>query len=121
MVDFEWWMIDRLIILQFQDKGSDELSRLKPGDYNPVQKLSPHHWAAILSLYNSTFLSGGYITMLPPVQLASAVSPERAIAQRNDAEKQNNFQWQSLAIALDPIDFNGEWLFIWKTKKHFKG
>ncbi|XP_054271772.1 sterol regulatory element-binding protein cleavage-activating protein [Macrosteles quadrilineatus] len=89
-----------------EDKGSDELSRLKPGDYNPVQKLSPHHWAAILSLYNSTFLSGGYVTMLPPVQLASAVSPERAIAQRNDAEKQNNFQWQSLAIALDPIDFN---------------
>ncbi|KAG8338714.1 hypothetical protein J6590_000393 [Homalodisca vitripennis] len=92
------------------DKGSDELSRLKPGDYRPLQKLSPHHWAAILSLYNTTFLSGGYITILPPIQLASAVSPEQAIAQRNELEKLSKIPWEPLAVAMDPFDIDEEFV-----------
>lgn len=92
---------------KFQDKDSDELSRLKPGDNGALGALSPHHWAALLSLYNTTLLSGGYVTLLPPVHLASTVSPDRAVTQRNPLERQNNFQWHSLAVALDPIDFNG--------------
>lgn len=94
-----------------QVKDSDELSRLQPESYDPLHRLSPHHWSAILSLYNTTFLSGSYITILPGIQLASPVSPDRAIALRNPLEKQiPKFQWQSLAVALDPLDLtDGEY------------
>lgn len=92
-----------------QVKYSDELSRLQPDSYDPLHRLSPHHWSAILSLYNATFLSGSYVTILPAIQLASPVSPDRAVALRNPREKQMpKFQWHSLAVALDPIDFTGK-------------
>lgn len=104
---FKFPLMPFTITYQFQDKDSDELSRLKPGDNGVLGALSPHHWAALLSLYNTTLLSGGYVTLLPPVHLASTVSPDRALTQRNPLERQNNFQWHSLAVALDPIDFNG--------------
>lgn len=91
-----------------QNKDIDDLSRLKPGDYDPLHRMSPHHWAAILSLYNTTFLPGGYITLFPAILLSSPVSPERAIALRNPLEKRMpQFQWNSLAAALDPLDLSG--------------
>ena len=97
-----------------QVKDSDELSRLQPDRYDPLHRLSPHHWSAILSLYNTTYLSGSYITILPAIQLASPVSPGRAVAVRNPREKQMaKFQWHSLAVALDPIDFTGDYEKQW--------
>jgi hypothetical protein len=46
--------------------------------------------------------------MLPPIYLSHVVSPERAIVMRNPHEKAFQFKWQSLATALDPLDFSGE-------------
>uniref|UniRef100_A0A1B6CPD3 Sterol regulatory element-binding protein cleavage-activating protein n=1 Tax=Clastoptera arizonana TaxID=38151 RepID=A0A1B6CPD3_9HEMI len=101
-----------------QSKDMDDLSRLKPGDYDPLHRISPHHWAAILSLYNTSFLPGSYITLLPAILLSSPVPPERAIALRNPFEKKMpQFQWNSLAAALDPLDLNdGEYSSISSSK-----
>nr|XP_018911050.1 PREDICTED: sterol regulatory element-binding protein cleavage-activating protein [Bemisia tabaci]XP_018911059.1 PREDICTED: sterol regulatory element-binding protein cleavage-activating protein [Bemisia tabaci] len=84
---------------------TDDLARLKPVEFEPWRKLSHHHWSTILSLYNNS-VSGSYVTVLPPIYLAHPISPDRAKAMRNPHEKVVEFQWQSLAVALDPLDFS---------------
>ena len=77
---------------------------IKKVDYDTRQRLSAFHWPSILSLYNIS-LSGSYITVLPAITVAQIVSPKLAVMLRNPDEHRIKFQWQSLAAALDPIDF----------------
>lgn len=87
---------------------TDELARLRHADFVSRLRLSSQHWPAIFERYNMS-LSGSYIAVLPRIRLSHAVSPEQAILLRNGNEKYvQSFQWQALAAALDPIDFNGE-------------
>jgi hypothetical protein len=88
-------------------EGNDAIAKLKHMGYDPWKRLSHYHWPAILSLYNIS-LSGHYISILPPIRLSHAVSSEQARALRNPDEKAaQHFQWQTLAAALDPLDFSG--------------
>jgi hypothetical protein len=88
-------------------EGSDAIAKLKHMGYDPWKRLSHYHWPAILSLYNIS-LSGHYISILPPIRLSHTVPSERARALRNPDEKAaQHFQWQTLAAALDPLDFSG--------------
>lgn len=80
---------------------------MKKVDYDTRRRLSLHHWPSILSLYNIS-LTGYYITLLPPINLIHTISREVAISLRNPEEKGIRFRWQSLAAALDPIDFPGK-------------
>ncbi|GLV41628.1 SREBP cleavage activating protein [Carabus blaptoides fortunei] len=85
---------------------TDELARLRHAEYVTRLRLSSHHWPAIFDRYNLS-LSGSYIAVLPRIRLSHAVSPEQAVLLRNGNEKHvQSFQWQALAAALDPIDFN---------------
>ncbi|KAI5700000.1 hypothetical protein M8J76_009773 [Diaphorina citri] len=89
-----------------QDNSTvDDLSRLKLNSYQPWKHLHPQHWLAVMALYNIS-LSRFSVTMLPPIYLSHVVSPERAIVMRNPHEKAFQFKWQSLATALDPLDFS---------------
>ncbi|KAK4879556.1 hypothetical protein RN001_007702 [Aquatica leii] len=83
-----------------------ELIKLKHRDYPPWLRLSTQHWAAILKKYNVT-LSGKSIAILPNIKISHAINPQQAILLRNSEEKNGQkFHWQTLAAALDPIDFN---------------
>ncbi|ENN74406.1 hypothetical protein YQE_08991, partial [Dendroctonus ponderosae] len=87
---------------------SFEVDRLKPSGYSPWLKLSSSHWSGILSNYNLS-LSGQSVVILPSIKLAHVISPQQAVLLRNPDEKYGNkMQWQALAMALDPIDFNGD-------------
>ena len=85
----------------------EDLSRLRPNRYDPWDRLSPYHWAAILSLYNIS-ASGHYVSILPAIRLSHVISPQDALHLRNPNERAaQHFQWQTLAAALDPLDFSG--------------
>lgn len=86
------------------DNQTDNFSWLKKVDYDTRRRLSVHHWQAIVSLYNISF-TGSYITLLPTINIVQVVSPEIAQSLRNPEEKGIQFRWQSLAVALDPLDF----------------
>ncbi|CAG9769082.1 unnamed protein product [Ceutorhynchus assimilis] len=87
---------------------SFDVEKMKPSEYAPWIKLSSEHWSSILRKYN-VCLSGKSLAVLPSIKLAHIISPEQAVLLRNPEEKYgNNLQWQALAAALDPIDFNGD-------------
>ncbi|CAK1588368.1 unnamed protein product [Parnassius mnemosyne] len=70
----------------------------------PWSRLSPSHWASILSQYNES-VAGKYAIILPPTLLSHRVSPELAAGLRHPDEKESPpLRWQALAAALDPID-----------------
>lgn len=59
----------------------------------------------MMSLYNIS-LTGKYITILPSIRISQIISSETAVSMRNPNDKMTNFQWKSLAVALDPLDFS---------------
>ncbi|XP_077302118.1 SREBP cleavage activating protein isoform X2 [Arctopsyche grandis] len=72
----------------------------------PWLRLSEFHWSSILSQYNVS-CAGRYLAVLPPILIKHRVSPERAIAARNPAEKDSiapSSRWRALVAALDPLD-----------------
>ncbi|CAH1993920.1 unnamed protein product [Acanthoscelides obtectus] len=82
------------------------LSKLKHPSGVLWPKLSVHHWPAILRTYNVS-VAGKAVAVLPNIRLSHVIEPERAVLLRNPDEKYGDkFRWQSLAIALDPIDFS---------------
>ncbi|CAH1993921.1 unnamed protein product [Acanthoscelides obtectus] len=84
------------------------LSKLKHPSGVLWPKLSVHHWPAILRTYNVS-VAGKAVAVLPNIRLSHVIEPERAVLLRNPDEKYGDkFRWQSLAIALDPIDFSGK-------------
>lgn len=90
---------------------SFDIEKLKPSEFAPCLKLSPSHWSLILTKYNVS-LSGKSVAVLPSIKLSHVISPEQAALLRNPEEKYGNkLQWQALAVALDPIDFNGGMMF----------
>lgn len=96
------------VSLKYELNRTHELEKLKHLDFAPWLRLSSQHWPAIFEKYNLS-LSGNYIAILPNIRLSHAVSPEQAVLLRNGNEKNiQTFQWQALAAALDPIDFNGK-------------
>ncbi|XP_066255136.1 sterol regulatory element-binding protein cleavage-activating protein [Euwallacea similis] len=87
---------------------SGDLEKLKPCEYAPWLRLPASHWSGILRNYNVS-LGGQSLAILPSIKLAHVISPEQAVSQRNPEEKYGSkLQWQALALALDPIDFNGD-------------
>lgn len=52
-------------------------------------------------------VAASYITILPTINVVHIVPAEVAEALRNPEEKGIKFRWQSLAVALDPLDFPG--------------
>uniref|UniRef100_W4VSE5 Sterol regulatory element-binding protein cleavage-activating protein n=1 Tax=Corethrella appendiculata TaxID=1370023 RepID=W4VSE5_9DIPT len=85
---------------------TEQLNKLKYSDYETIYQLSNWHWASILKQYNIS-VSGRYVTILPAIKLSHPVSPETAINLRNSEEKSpQHFQWKTLAVALDPLDFS---------------
>ncbi|XP_060518686.1 sterol regulatory element-binding protein cleavage-activating protein isoform X2 [Cylas formicarius] len=87
---------------------SYDMDKLRPSEYDPWFKLVPGHWSSILKNYNIS-VSGRSVAILPNIKLSHAVSPEQAVLLRNPEEKYGDkFEWRALAIALDPIDFNGD-------------
>lgn len=96
----------------YEVNRTNDLAKLKHPDYSPWLRLSSQHWPAIFEKYNLS-LSGNYIAVLPNIRISHAVSPEQAVLLRNGNEKYvHTFQWQALAAALDPIDFNGKYFLI---------
>lgn len=86
---------------------SDEITKLKHSDFAPWMKLSIQHWPSILRRYNIS-LGGRSVAILPTIHISHIITPEQAVLIRNPEEKYNTkFQWQTLAAALDPIDFGG--------------
>nr|CAD7427831.1 unnamed protein product [Timema monikensis] len=86
-------------------EGSDISSRLRHIGLDSWHNLSPYHWPSILSLYNIS-LAGQYISILPCMRISHVVTPDQARHLRNPEEKAQHFEWQSLAAALDPLDFS---------------
>ncbi|CAG2057192.1 unnamed protein product [Timema podura] len=87
-------------------EGSDDISsRLRHVGLDSWHNLSPYHWPSILSLYNVS-LAGQYISILPCMRISHVVTPDQARHLRNPEEKAQHFEWQSLAAALDPLDFS---------------
>lgn len=85
---------------------SEELARLQHSGFDPWRRLSHHHWPAILSMYNIS-VAGRYISILPSIRLSLSVTPDVARSLRNLEEHTGqHFQWQALAVALDPLDFS---------------
>lgn len=86
---------------------SEEVVRLKHPDYEPWTKLSMQHWSSILMKYNIS-LGGRSVVILPTITVSHVVVPEQAVLLRNPDEKYSpTFRWQTLAAALDPIDYFG--------------
>lgn len=84
---------------------TEQLNKLRHPDAETAMYLSNFHWSSVLKQYNLS-MSGKYVTVLPPIRLSHAVSPDETIHLRNVDEKPTlHFQWKALAIALDPIDF----------------
>jgi WD40 repeat protein len=95
------------IDFKYQQNHTYDLENLKHSDYEPWLKLSPQHWSSIVRKYNLS-LSGQYIAILPNIKISHVIRPDQAVLLRNPVEKYGEkFQWQALAAALDPIDFNG--------------
>ncbi|RZC39326.1 sterol regulatory element-binding protein cleavage-activating protein [Asbolus verrucosus] len=95
------------IDIKYQHNQSNDFENLKHSDYAPWLKLSPQHWFSIVRKYNLS-LSGQYIAILPNIKISHVIRPEQAALLRNPSEKYGEkFQWQALAAALDPIDFQG--------------
>lgn len=91
----------------FVQNHTEDLNKLIHPDYPPWLKLSTYHWPSIFKKYNIS-LAGKHIAILPNIKISHAVSPEEAIFLRNSEEiSSQKFQWNSLAAALDPIDFSG--------------
>ncbi|XP_022907413.1 sterol regulatory element-binding protein cleavage-activating protein [Onthophagus taurus] len=91
--------------LSYLLNNTEELQKLLHSEYSPWLKLSTQHWSSILLKYNVS-LSGKHIAILPPITISHAIPPERALLLRNPKEKNQKFEWNSLAAALDPIDFS---------------
>lgn len=95
---------------------------------SPWPHTSPQHWSSILSLYNIS-LAGNYLTVLPPLRLTMAVSPDRARTLRRPGDEDAGGwsgtgagQWQALVAALDPVDLSsahGKFLSIENTLPFF--
>ncbi|XP_017777723.1 PREDICTED: sterol regulatory element-binding protein cleavage-activating protein isoform X2 [Nicrophorus vespilloides] len=86
--------------------NTDEINKLKHGEYVPWMRLSTQHWPSILRKYNVS-LTRGHIAVLPNIKISHAVAPEQAVLLRNADEKYGRkFEWHALALALDPIDFS---------------
>lgn len=95
---------------QYQQNQTQGLEKLKHPEYAPRLKLPTRHWSAILRKYNVS-LSGQIIAVLPQIKLSHVIRPEQAVLLRNPNEKYGEkFQWQALAVALDPIEFTGKLL-----------
>ncbi|XP_059471097.1 sterol regulatory element-binding protein cleavage-activating protein isoform X2 [Neocloeon triangulifer] len=92
----------------WESQHMDDLLKLVHSGLGPWRMLSQHHWASILRLYNIS-TAGHYLSILPPITVSVAVSPEQAKILRNPNEKgvPVQSQWQALAAALDPLDFAG--------------
>lgn len=91
---------------------TEQINKLMYCSYNDVNLfLSNFHWSAILKQYNIS-LSGRYVTILPQIKLSHSLDIEHVMKLRNPNDKNNiqiktnNFKWQALAVALDPLDFN---------------
>lgn len=86
--------------------AEEDISRLRPNRYEPWDRLSPYHWSTILSLYNIS-TNGRYISILPSIRLSHVITAENALLLRNPNEGTvQHFHWQTLAAALDPLDFS---------------
>lgn len=87
---------------------TEQIQRLKYPDIELNYYLSNFHWSTILKQYNVS-LAGKYITILPAIKLSKVIQPEIAVVLRNPKDQLlQNFQWKSLAAALDPLDFNDD-------------
>lgn len=85
---------------------TEQLAKLRHPEYDMNFRLSNFHWSTILKQYNIS-MSGRYVTVLPTIRLSHPVAPDVAIHIRNPLEKlPQHFQWKTLAVALDPLDFN---------------
>ncbi|XP_055390295.1 sterol regulatory element-binding protein cleavage-activating protein [Condylostylus longicornis] len=85
-----------------------EQKKFKYPDYEINYYLSNFHWSEILIQYNIS-LAETYIAVLPSIKLSKIIAPESAIIMRNPKDVEiKNFQWKTLAAALDPLDFNDE-------------
>ncbi|KAI4464852.1 sterol regulatory element-binding protein cleavage-activating protein [Holotrichia oblita] len=90
----------------FLQSHTEDLNKLLHSEYPPWLKLSTYHWPSIFKKYNMS-LAGKHIAILPNIKISYAISPEEAVLLRNPDEKfSSKFQWNSLAAALDPIDFS---------------
>lgn len=97
--------------IDYKQNQTQDLNKLKHAEYAPWLKLSHRHWSSILRKYNMS-LGGEAVAVLPNIKLSHVITPEQAKLMRNHEEKYGDtFQWQALAAALDPIDFNGEFQF----------
>ncbi|XP_034230725.1 sterol regulatory element-binding protein cleavage-activating protein isoform X1 [Thrips palmi] len=86
--------------------AEEDIARLRPNRYDPWDRLSPYHWSTILSLYNIS-ISGRYLSVLPAIRLSHVIAPQNALHLRNPNERAaQHFHWQTLAAALDPLDFS---------------
>jgi hypothetical protein len=54
-------------------------------DHGQWSRLSHNHWPTLFGYYNMSLL-GRYITILPPIHLSAAISPEEAIHLRHTNE-----------------------------------
>lgn len=91
----------------FLQNYTEDLDKLHHPDFPPWLKLSTYHWPSIFKKYNMS-LAGKQLAILPNIRISHAISPDEAILLRNPEEKfYQNFQWNSLAAALDPLDFSG--------------
>ncbi|KAG8239294.1 hypothetical protein J437_LFUL019075 [Ladona fulva] len=87
-----------------------EVNRHEQVWHNQGTSLSHRHWPALLGMYNIS-VSGGYLSILPPIRVWIPVAPDQAMLLRHPEEKEGGgpggqFQWQALAAALDPLDFS---------------
>ena len=62
---------------------------LHPPPATSWTRLPPTHWPMLFGLYNFS-LSGGYVTILPPIQLATTVSTEAAVQLRHPEEERKS-------------------------------
>ncbi|CAG9864006.1 unnamed protein product [Phyllotreta striolata] len=93
---------------KYDQNQTEGLEKLKHPEYAPWLKLPARHWSSILRKYNIS-LSGQLIAVLPNIKLSHVVRPEQAVLLRNPHEKYGEkFQWQALAVALDPIEFSDD-------------
>lgn len=101
------FVTQRTVDFTYKQNQTDELNRLKHPEYSPWLRLSTQHWAAVLRKYNIS-LSGRSVAILPNIKISHPINPDQAIVLRNPEEKKGQkFEWQALAVALDPIDFTG--------------
>ncbi|XP_065352415.1 sterol regulatory element-binding protein cleavage-activating protein [Cloeon dipterum] len=95
-------------VSSFENQHLDDYLKLVHSGVAPWRMLSTHHWESVLRIYNISS-AGHYLSILPPITISAAVSPQQAQILRNPYEKDFPVlsQWQKLVAALDPIDLNG--------------